>query len=193
MFKSVKFITSVANTKDILQHTFSEVAFVGRSNVGKSSIINLLCSRKNLAKTSSTPGKTKLINYFLADESFYIIDLPGYGYSQTGKDAALAWGELLETYLKESKNLKCVYVLLDIRHKPSDKDQMMINFLYYYHIPMVFVLTKADKLSKQQQSIQAANIAESLKITKNDLIITSAESKIGAKKLEDDILKRIKI
>lgn len=192
MFKSVKFVTSVANKKDILEHSFPEVAFVGRSNVGKSSIINLLTNRKNLAKTSSTPGKTKLINYFFVDESFYLVDLPGYGYSKTGKEASYAWGELLEAYLKEGKNLKAVYVLLDIRHKPSDKDHMMINFLYYYHIPMVFVLTKADKLSNQQQSSQSANIATSLKVTKNDLIITSAENKLGAEKLEEDILRRIK-
>ena len=124
---SAKFVTSVVDEKDILKDEMIEFAFVGRSNVGKSSLINSLCGQKNLAKTSSTPGLTKMINYFLVNNRFRIVDLPGYGYAKTGHKHIANWAGLMEKYLTYSPNLKTVFVLVDCRHEPSELDKMMIN------------------------------------------------------------------
>ena len=129
VIKSVEFLKSVGDT-NFLESDYSEFAFVGRSNVGKSSLINFITNRKKLAKTSSTPGKTQLINYFLINKSFLLVDLPGYGYAEVGKDKKESWGEFIDAYLNTSKNLKCVYFLLDIRRTPTAQDEQMLKFLY---------------------------------------------------------------
>ena len=188
---AIEFVTSVANINKILQTDYPEVAFVGRSNVGKSSIINLIADNKKLAKTSATPGRTRLINYFLVDKKYYLVDLPGYGYAKANKQIQQSWGQLLEQYLLTSKQLKAVYLLLDIRHLPTQLDKQMVEFLYFHNIPIVFVLTKADKLSKVQQHNNATKIANELGITKANFIITSAEKKIGKDVLLDDINSKI--
>ena len=141
--KNARFLKSVASGD--LVDDLQEVAFCGRSNVGKSSLINALCNHKGLAKTSSTPGKTRLINYFnINNGEFYFVDLPGYGYHKAGKKFDREWAVNLENYLLNSKNLKLCFVLLDIRHTPSYEDMEMIKFLSYNTLPFVIIATKAE-------------------------------------------------
>lgn len=191
IIKTAEFVKSVSNYKDIYISDLAEVAFVGRSNVGKSSLINFMTNNGKLAKTSSLPGRTRLINYFLINKEFLLVDLPGYGYAKASKESQKSWGDLLENYLKNSKNLKAVYMLLDIRHMPNDNDKQMIKFLYYYNIPTVFVLTKADKLSKAQCSRQAQLIANELGLTKGSFVITSSDKKTGKEGLLESLETRL--
>lgn len=181
--KNASFVTTVASAKNILTTEYNEIAFVGRSNVGKSSLINALTNRKGLAKTSSTPGKTKHINYFNINDQFYLVDLPGYGYHKASKSEEKQWTALIESYLMHSDQLKCVFVLLDIRHKPSVLDKQMLNYLNYYKIPYVVIATKADKLSRAQQGNYAQKIANEVGLTRKDVIITSASGKSGIENL----------
>ena len=136
---NAKYLTSVVDEKNILNDDMVEFAFVGRSNVGKSSLINALTGVKNLAKTSSTPGLTKMINYFVINNSFKFVDLPGYGYAKTGQKHIANWAGLMEKYLLNSTLLKTVFVLIDCRHEPSELDKMMINFLNHYQIPYMII------------------------------------------------------
>ena len=184
---SAKFITTVAKASDLLNTQFKEFAFVGRSNAGKSSLINAFTNRTALAKTSSTPGKTKHINYFLINENFYITDLPGYGYHKAGKSEEERWVKLIDEYLLTSKQLSCVFVLMDIRHKPSILDKQMLTFLHYYNIPFMVLATKADKLSKSQRAVYASKLAQEIGLTLNNLIITSSAIKLGLDKIGDKI------
>lgn len=183
IIKTAEFVKSVSNFNDIYKSDYKEVAFVGRSNVGKSSLINFMTNNGKLAKTSSLPGRTRLINYFLINKEFLLVDLPGYGYAKASKEAQASWGTLLENYLKKSQNLKAVYLLLDIRHLPNDNDKQMIKFLYYYNIPTVFVLTKADKLSKAERNRNTIKIANELGLTTSNFIITSSDNKLGKDQL----------
>ncbi len=191
IIKSAEFIKSVSNFNDIYKSNYKEIAFVGRSNVGKSSLINFMTNNSKLAKTSSLPGRTRLINYFLINKEFLLVDLPGYGYAKASKEAQASWGTLLENYLKKSENLKAVYMLLDIRHLPNDNDKQMIKFLYYYNIPTVFVLTKADKLSKSAIGRQVQMIANDLGLTKDSFVVTSSDKKTGKDKLLDSLEARL--
>ena len=184
--KSAEFVTSVADT-NFYKSDFNEVAFVGRSNVGKSSLINFVSNRKKLAKTSSTPGKTSLINYFLINKNFLLVDLPGYGYAEVSKSQKTNWAEFLEVYLKESKKLKCVYLLLDIRRTPTIQDEQMLKFLYFNRMPTKVVVTKIDTLSKAQVYNQLQIICSKLGITRNDIILTSSQDKKGQQELLDSI------
>jgi GTP-binding protein len=183
--KQAKFITTVANADSILTTDKNEIAFVGRSNAGKSSLINALTNQSKLAKTSSTPGKTRHINYFLLNEEFYLVDLPGYGYHKASKSDEKRWGNLIETYLLNSKNLSCVFVLMDIRHTPSELDKQMLTFLHYYNVPYVIIATKADKLSRPKLNNYATKLANNLGLTLQDIIITSANKKQGMQQILD--------
>ena len=184
--KTVEFVKSVAD-KDFLISEYNEIAFVGRSNVGKSSLINFITNRKKLAKTSSTPGKTKLINYFLVNNNFLLVDLPGYGYAEVSKDLKTNWGDFLEEYLKTSKKLKCVYLLLDIRRTPTAQDEQMLKFLYFNRISTKVVVTKTDTLSRVQVFNQLNIICSKLGLTRKDIIITSSQDKEGHKELMESI------
>ena len=126
---------------------FPEFAFIGRSNVGKSSLINMLCRNKKLAMTSSKPGKTRLVNHFLINREWYLVDLPGYGYAKVSKEEKEKWGKLMDEFLT-TQPLKLIVSLVDIRHDPTSDDKMMINYLYSYAVPFALVATKADKLGK---------------------------------------------
>ena len=183
VIKSADFIKSIASSGALYDLQLPEFAFVGRSNVGKSSLINSLTNRKKLAKASSTPGRTRLINLFLINKSFYFVDLPGYGFAKASKQEQASWQELIGTYLENSSNLKRVFVLVDIRHTPTDKDLLMLNYLYQYNIPFNIVATKADKLSKAQINKQVLNIANTLNVGFNDIIVSSAIDKKGNDKI----------
>lgn len=182
-----KFITSVASSNNMLQDNVPQIAFVGRSNVGKSSLLNMLTNRNKLAKTSSTPGRTRLINYFLINNSFYFVDLPGYGYAKASKSEVKGWQSLLEPYLQDNANLKCVCVLVDSRHKPSQLDEMMIQFLSYYMVPFVIVATKCDKLPKSKRKQQMQFLANQLKVGVANIVATSSDHKLGQVELLNKI------
>ena len=184
IIKNAKFLTTVVNGKDILKFANNEFAFVGRSNAGKSSLINALCNNKGLAKTSQTPGKTKNINYFeINNGAFTFVDLPGYGFHKAGKAEDDKWDTLMDDYFKNSKNLKCVYILMDIRVLPNNLDKQMVKYLAFYNIPFYIVATKADKISKQQANNLAQKIAHELCLTKTDVLITSSSAKTGLTEL----------
>ena len=171
---NAKFVTSVANTNKILIDQKVQIAFVGRSNVGKSSLLNMLTNQSKLAKTSSTPGRTRLINYFLINDSFYFVDLPGYGYAKASKTQVDSWQSLIEPYLLHNASLKCVCVLMDIRHDPSALDSEMIEFLSHYHIPYIIVATKADKLAVSKIKNNASKMANLLKVARGNVYPVSS-------------------
>lgn len=188
---SSEFLTSVANKDKILELDAKEFAFVGRSNCGKSSLINSLVNKKNLAKTSSNPGHTKLINYFWVNKNendrFLLVDLPGYGFSRAGKATNESWSDLIGAYLLNAKNLKRVFVLVDIRHKPSNLDKLMIEFLYYNQIPFSVVATKVDKIPKTKIQQYLKIITSELKIAIGNVLTSSSIDKKGI----ENILERI--
>ena len=175
--KSPSFITSVASLDKLYKTDKPIIAIVGKSNVGKSSIINMLAGNNKLARTSVTPGRTRLINYFDFD-SFVLADLPGYGYAKVSKEEKEKWATLLESFIVNEK-LSLVISLVDIRHDPTEDDVMMINFLYHYQIPFVLVATKADKLTKSQIKPQISKIATRLKVGVMDITPSSAEKGLG--------------
>lgn len=177
--KNAEFIKSAVKPKDFPPSELPEVAFVGRSNVGKSSLINVLANRKALVRTSSTPGRTQLINFFDINGILTLVDLPGYGYAKAPPDVRKQWGPMIETYLAKRENLKAVVLILDIRRIPSDGDLEMLRWLEMYNIPPVIVLTKCDKLSKVERARQTALIATAIKRDKAMMLPFSALSKDG--------------
>ena len=179
---SAKYLTSVVNSNNLLSDK-KEFAFVGRSNVGKSSLINSVLGVKKLARTSSQPGRTRMINYFLINDSFYFVDLPGYGYHKAGKQNELMWTTLMEDYLLKSQNLARVFMLVDIRHKPTELDKQMLKFLSYSSKPFTIIATKADKIAKSKLPVYLKDIAKSLLITTNNIIAYSSETGLGKDKI----------
>lgn len=162
---SAEFIESIYDLRTLPSSVLSEFVFVGRSNVGKSSLINKICNKKNLAKIGSVPGKTKQLNYFLINEKFYLVDLPGYGYAKVPEQIRAGWRKLVEDYISERKNVKVVFVMIDSRNEPTYLDELMINWLEYYEIPFAIVLTKADKISANKMEKQIYRVS---KLVKND-------------------------
>ncbi len=188
MIKQAKFVVSVADGKNIPDYGVCEIAIAGKSNVGKSSFINFMTNQNKLAKTSQEPGRTRLLNYFqINNGQYYFVDLPGYGFARVNHAEKQKWGDLIETYLTTSQNLINVFVLVDIRHEPTDDDKMLINFLYAYHIPFTIIATKADKLSRAQQTKAKSVIASSLAVGISDILVTSASQKTG----KESVLTRI--
>ena len=155
---SAEFVLGAAHARQLPKDGVREVAFLGRSNVGKSSLINKLCGRKALARPSSDPGKTRELNYYLINRKFYFVDLPGYGYAKVPEQVKSSWGKLIEQYLKGRDQLSLVVQLVDARHEPTALDMMMVGWLDYYSIPFVVALTKADKLpaSKMPRFVEDA-------------------------------------
>ena len=186
IIKSVKYLTSVVNKNKLLNDEVCEFAFVGRSNVGKSSLINNLSGTKGIAKISSTPGATKMINYFSINENqARFVDLPGYGYHKAGKKNQNVWSKLVEDYLLYSSNLKLVLFLLDIRHKPSELDKIMLNFLLQTKRNFIVVATKADKLSKGAQHNAVNSIANELNLNSQIIFAHSSLTSQGRKEILD--------
>ena len=169
--QSARFITSSSSLSTCPPALLPEVAFVGRSNVGKSSLLNSLLGRTGLAKTSNTPGKTRLINFFLVDDSYYFVDLPGYGYAKVPEVLRKRWASMIEGYLSHRETLRVVIVLLDARHLPSLADQQMKDWLDHYHRPAIFVATKIDKISRNQKTRAVEMIRQELKLKEEDPII----------------------
>ena len=174
-----EYIKSAYYPKDYPDTILPEIAFVGRSNVGKSSMINCLLERKKLVKVSQQPGKTRSINWFSVDDKLMFVDLPGYGYAKVSKKDRQLWGKIIETYLKERENLKACVLIYDIRRKPSDEDLKMLEWLRYYDILPLLVLTKADKLSNNQIAKQVKIISDVTNMSKSDFIVFSAVSRKG--------------
>lgn len=165
-----------------------EVAFAGRSNVGKSSLLNLLTGRKALARVSGTPGKTRTINFYLCNGEFRIVDLPGYGYARLSKSQNADWGQMMENYLEKRENLLKVIQLVDIRHKPSAQDVQMYDYLKYYNLDGIVVATKADKVSNNEKSKCIKEIRKTLDMNKDDIVIPiSSLKKTGESELLDII------
>lgn len=156
--RRVDFKISAAGKNQFPREGLPEIAFVGRSNVGKSSLLNTLVGRRNLARVSQTPGKTRLINFFLVNDRFYLVDLPGYGFARVSKDVKLQWGKLIETYLRERRELIGVVQLIDLRHPPFVADGQMLNALGEFRLPLIIVATKADKISRGRRQEQVKQI-----------------------------------
>ena len=148
-----------------------EFLLCGRSNVGKSSFINTVLGRKNYAHTSGKPGKTQTLNFYLLNNRFYLVDVPGYGYAEVSKEKQRKFGLMIEEYIKERKNLKCVFLLVDFRHKAQENDILMYNYLKYYNIPCVVVATKYDKIKASQKDKCEKSLKESLKLVEGDKLV----------------------
>lgn len=173
-------LLSATNKSHYPQDDIPEVALAGRSNVGKSSFINTMLNRKNLARTSGKPGKTQLLNFFNIDDKLRFVDVPGYGYARVSKKEREKWGKMIEEYLTTRENLKAVVSLVDLRHEPSADDVQMYEFLKYYEIPVILVATKADKIPRGKWNKHESMIKKKLDFDKSDtFIIFSSVNKTG--------------
>jgi len=188
IIKSAEFITSAVKTSQYPPEVLPEIAFAGRSNVGKSSLINTLVNRKHLVKTSSTPGRTQLINFFDINKNLTFVDLPGYGYARVPAAVRKKWGPMIETYLSTRQTLKGVVIIMDIRRLPREEEQNLIHWLAHYSIASILVLTKTDKLSKTKLIKQQAAIIKALAVAKEDVILFSAKTRRGKDAVWDAIL-----
>lgn len=176
---SSEYITSVVSLDKLPQAGFPEIAFAGRSNVGKSSLINSLLGRRRLAKTSSTPGKTRMLNFFLVNKNLFFVDLPGYGYAKVAKDLRDRWNNLVEPYLRQREILLGVIHLVDCRRKPTQSDQQLDEWLDFYQVPTLVVLTKADKLSKLKARAALDVARKTLRRDENQYVLFSAKTNQG--------------
>ncbi len=183
---SAEFVVSAPGPERFPRDGKPQIAIAGRSNVGKSSILNALLHRKNLVKTSATPGKTQLINFFIINNSFYFVDLPGYGYARVPQAVTEVWAPLIEGYLKNSPRLAAVVVLLDCRRTPDERDVRLIEWLRQYDLPAIYALTKSDKLNRQETERARRAISTELNLT-GPLLLTSAKSGLGMKELWSEI------
>ncbi len=189
IIKSAKFVVSQSDSKMCKDYNCPEIAIVGKSNVGKSSFINMVTSSSKLAKTSSTPGRTRLINYFeINGGEFMFVDLPGYGFAKVTDEEKVKWGSMIEGYLANKfGRIVNVLVLIDIRRTPDKLDKQMVTYLHYYNLPFTIIATKADKLSRMQQQKQKQIIANELGVGRDNIIITSCLDKVGIKETLDRI------
>lgn len=181
---TAEFVKSAVWPNQFPPATMPEIAFVGRSNVGKSSLINALVGRKSLAKTSNTPGRTQLINFFTVNSSLFFVDLPGYGFAKVPRSVKKDWGDMIETYLRERRNLALVVFILDVRRDPSAEDLSLRDWLDHYRIPYAAILTKADKLSNQQALGRKKLIEKAMgKGASGNTILFSAKTRKGSEEL----------
>ena len=184
IIKNVNLETVCGITSAIPDNLLDEVAFAGKSNVGKSSLINALMNRKSLARTSSQPGKTQSINFYNVNEAMYLVDLPGYGYANANIEIKAKWGQMIENYLHTSKRLKAVFLLIDIRHEPSENDQMMYEWMVHQGFAPIIIATKSDKLKKMQILQHVQMIKDILQVEPGTIVIPfSAESKQGREEI----------
>jgi GTP-binding protein len=186
--KTAEFVTSAIEPSQYPPALLPEIAFAGRSNVGKSSLINTLVNRKRLVKTSSTPGRTQLINFFDINQQMGFVDLPGFGYARVPRAVKKKWGPMIETYLSGRETLKGVVVIMDIRRIPGQEELNLLGWLDHYSITGISVLTKTDKLSKNKQAKQHHLISQAFERPKNDFILFSAKSRRGRDTIWNAIL-----
>ena len=176
-------ITSVLPKNDL-----PEIAFLGKSNVGKSSLINTLMQRKSLARTSQAPGKTQTINYYKVNDSLYFVDLPGYGYAKVSQELRQKWGKMIERYITTSPTLKLICLLVDIRHEPTENDRLMYDWIKYHGYKVLLILTKADKLKRSVLNKHIKMIEKALKVADEDMIVAfSSETKQGREEVYEII------
>ena len=182
-YNKADFIASYGISSQLPESDRPELSFSGRSNVGKSSLINKLCNRRSLARTSQTPGKTRLINAFLLNDNFHLIDLPGYGFAKVDKQEKLRWGKMMQDYFEQSDELRHVLCLVDIRHEPTEDDKQMNLFLRQMGIPFTVIATKADKISRGARQKQLAPICRALLVQPWEVICWSSEDGTGRDQL----------
>ena len=180
VIKKVSLETVCGITSKLPENTLPEIGFAGKSNVGKSSLINALMNRKSLARTSATPGKTQTINFYNINEEMYLVDLPGYGYAKVSEQEKVQWGKMIERYLNTSKQLRAVFLLIDIRHDPSANDKMMYNWIVEQGFHPIIIATKLDKIKRSQIQKQVTAIKTGLNLLPGTSVIPfSAETKQG--------------
>lgn len=182
---NAKFIKSASKKAEFIEDELPQIAIVGRSNVGKSSLINLLTNNSKMAKTSSTPGRTRLVNYFNINNQFYLVDLPGYGYHKASKSIGSTWDAVMNDYFVDNEKLKLVFVLLDCRIEPTDLDKQMLDYLAEHEIPAVIILTKTDKISRNELFLNMSKISKEIRFNKDLIIATSALKKQGVDRIEN--------
>ena len=180
---NVQFEISAVTEKQYPKRNLTEIAMVGRSNVGKSSLINKVLNRKNFARVSSKPGKTATINFYNLDNCLYLVDLPGYGYAKVSRQEKEKWGKMIQHYLDVREELQHIFLLVDARHAPSEDDQMMLEWIRYFNKPFTVIATKADKLKPSQREDAFNLITETLEIEPESLITFSAENGEGKDKV----------
>ncbi|MYL50225.1 YihA family ribosome biogenesis GTP-binding protein [Halobacillus litoralis] len=168
---SADIVISAASKKQYPKAPIPEIALAGRSNVGKSSFINRMIQRKNLARTSSKPGKTQTLNFYIINEKFHFVDVPGYGYAKVSKKERAKWGEMMEEYFAEREQLRATALIIDIRHKPTEDDQLMYDYLKHFELPVMVIATKLDKIKKGQRTKQLKMIHEVLGMDEEDELI----------------------
>ena len=188
VIKNVNLETVCGITSKFPENTLPEIAFAGKSNVGKSSLINALMNRKSLARTSAQPGKTQTINFYNVNEAFYLVDLPGYGYAKVSEEVKAKWGKMIERYLQTSKQLRAVFLLIDIRHEPSANDRLMYSWIMAQGYHPIIIATKMDKLKRSQIQKAVKIVREGLEASKETIIIPfSAETKQGREEIYEVI------
>ena len=186
VIKQVSLETVCGITSKLPDSQYPEVAFAGKSNVGKSSLINALMNRKSLARTSAQPGKTQTINYYNVNDAIYLVDLPGYGYARANEEVKAKWGKMIEDYLHKSKQLKAVFLLIDIRHEPSGNDRIMYDWIVNQGYHPIIIATKLDKINRSQVQKQVKLIKTTLQVEPDTIIIPfSAETKQGREEIYD--------
>lgn len=184
VIKNVSLETVIGVTSKIPQNTMPEIAFAGKSNVGKSSLINALMNRKSLARTSAQPGKTQTINFYNINDALYFVDLPGYGYAKVSYQEKEKWGKMIENYLRQSKVLKAVFLLVDIRHDPSANDKIMYEWILSNGFHPIIIATKADKINCSQLQKQLKAVRQGLNVDKDTIVIPfSAQTKQGREEI----------
>lgn len=184
VIKNVNLETVCGITSTFPENTLPEIAFAGKSNVGKSSLINAIMNRKSLARTSAQPGKTQTINFYNVNEAFYLVDLPGYGYAKVSEEVKAKWGRMIERYLQTSKQLRAVFLLIDIRHEPSANDRLMYSWIMSQGYHPIIIATKMDKLKRSQIQKAVKIVREGLEASKETVIIPfSAETKQGREEI----------
>lgn len=184
VIKKINLETVCGITSKLPENTLPEIAFAGKSNVGKSSLINALMNRKSYARTSATPGKTQTINYYNINDAMYLVDLPGYGYAKVSEKEKIAWGKMIERYLNQSKQLKAVFLLIDIRHDPSANDKMMYHWIVEQGFQPIIIATKLDKIKRSQVQKQVKAVKTGLDLLPGTIVIPfSAETKQGREEI----------
>ena len=189
----VKLTISAVRKSQFPEDGKNELLLVGRSNVGKSSFINTLINRKNFARTSSKPGKTQTLNFYLINDFFYLVDAPGYGFAKVSKQLKNKFGLIMEDYLEGRDNLKMVFMLVDFRHKPTDDDVLMYNYLKHYNIPVTVICTKVDKVSRNSHEKSINLISKTLDIPKEELILFSSITKMGKQEVYNRLIETLDV